>query len=74
MDLSTNALIKRINRKLASDWRRVCTARVGSRLESGVGRYYVLNTHRNDVVDTHVQLETLGRELGLLRDCERVIG
>jgi transcriptional regulator of NAD metabolism len=63
-------LIARINRKLGHNGERLCAARVGGRLESNVGRHYVLDMTRNVVIDTHVDLETLGRELRVLRPGE----
>jgi hypothetical protein len=66
------ALIQRINRKLKPDWKQLRTARIGGRLESNVGRYYVLDIYRNTVVETHVDPEYLGRELAVLAPCQTV--
>jgi transcriptional regulator of NAD metabolism len=69
-DRKITSLIARINRKLGHNSERLCAARVGGRLESNVGRYYVLDVTRNVVIDTHVDLETLGRRLRILRPGE----
>ena len=41
---------------------------------SNLGDYYRIDTYRNFVVDTFVNLEYLGRELGVLRPGERMAG
>jgi hypothetical protein len=70
--VSERALIQRINRKLqAAD--EVLKASRGARMEQECGRYYVLNFRRNFVATAHVDPEALGRELGALRDYERVV-
>jgi hypothetical protein len=64
------ALIARINRKLAlARWR--CGAR-GASAQHDVGQYYLLNWRRESVVRTHVSLEQLARELGVLRPWEEI--
>ena len=64
--ITVAGLTARINRKIAHNGQRLCAARVGGRLESNVGRYYVLDVTRNVVIDTHVDLETLGRRLRVI--------
>jgi hypothetical protein len=70
--ITVAGLTARINRKIAHNGQRLCAARVGGRLESNVGRYYVLDVTRNVVIDTHVDLETLGVRLGVLQSGENL--
>lgn len=67
--VSQSALIKRINRKLAPDDEILRTAR---RYTSDCGWYYIHDVRGNFVTSTHVDPETLGRELGVLRSYETV--
>lgn len=70
VNISENTLLKRINRRLAKDGEKVCTSRSASAW-SDVGLHYVIND-RNAVVRCHVDLEQLGRELGVLRSNEGI--
>jgi len=71
MNITLNALIKRINRKLArtdevlKKWR-------GPGFETHMGDYYVVDLRSNAVVRGHIDPEDLGREIGVLRAWERV--
>jgi hypothetical protein len=69
--VTTRALIQRINRRLAKDERLLRTAR-SLRVEQSVGRYFVVDLARNSIVQQRVELETLGRELGVLDKWEKV--
>jgi hypothetical protein len=65
------ALIARINRKLAPGEMALRIAR-GASAQHDVGQYYLLNWRRESVVRTHVSLEQLARELGVLRPWEEI--
>lgn len=65
------AVIRRINRKLAHDGRRLRTTR-GNRWRSSLRNYYVVDVERNAIVQTHVNVEKLGRELDVLYGWERL--
>lgn len=54
--------IARINRQLAKRWEKVCTSR-SWRMKSNVGERYLLDVYRNAVILTHVDLDSLEREL-----------
>ena len=71
MTVTEGALIKRINRKLAKDGERLRRSR-SARMFSSVGDVYRLNVNRNFVVDHHVDVETLARDLGCMHENERV--
>ena len=75
--VSEAALIARINRKLKHQDEMLRTARRywadGHFLEHpDLGRYFVVDLFRNLVIQTHVDLEELGREVGALREFEQV--
>ncbi len=38
-----------------------------------LGEWYIVNFNRNTIVAGHVDPEELGRELGVLRDWERLV-
>jgi hypothetical protein len=71
MRVSLPALIKRINRRLAENDARLRTSR-SERCRFDLGNYYVHDVNRNFIVETHVDPEVLGRELGALQDYETV--
>lgn len=66
------ALIQRINRKLSADAEQLQTAR-SFQLETSVGHYFIVDLRRNSVKRQQIDLEELGRELGVLADSEVVI-
>jgi hypothetical protein len=66
------ATIARINRALKPDDQVLKITR-GQRAQLDLGDYYILNFMRNFVLDHHVDPETVGRELGVLKDYEEVI-
>lgn len=71
MQVSLSALMKRINRRLRANDEMLRTTR-GERARLDLGDYYVHDFRRNLALDTHVDPERLGRELGVLREHERV--
>jgi hypothetical protein len=70
--VSVRALVQRINRKLAQAGQALRTTR-GNRWRSNLGHYYVLNLELNYIARTRVDLEALGRELGVLSPWESVV-
>jgi hypothetical protein len=66
--ITSRALIQRINRKLAPDQETLKTAR--GALQNEVGEHYVLDLFHNRVTTKDVNLETLGRKLGVLKPWE----
>ena len=55
--ITENALLSRINRKLAHEDQRMHRCRENSRELCDWGRYYVRNTSFNSIDDTHCDLE-----------------
>jgi hypothetical protein len=70
MLVSERALTLRINRKLKRDHRKLCKSR--RREQSNLGDFHVVDAYRNMVVDHHVDIEALGRELGVLAEAEKI--
>jgi|SRR5579859_86626 len=70
--VSERCLIRRINRKLSANAMQLSSA-AGLRVETSVGRYFIVDVKRNRITQQHVDLEELGRELGVLADEEEVV-
>jgi hypothetical protein len=64
------AVIQRINRKLAHKYEKLCKSR-GWRELQNLGDYHVIDCYRNAVINSHVKIEELARELGVMADHER---
>ena len=67
MPVTVRALVQRINRVLASDGKRLRGTR-----GRGPGVYYVVSSSR--VTQSAVNLEALGRKLGVLHEWETLKG
>ena len=72
MPVTMRALIQRINRKLATERGYLLKITRGNRWRGELGDYYAVDPNRNSIVRDHVEPEDLGRELGVLRDWEKV--
>jgi hypothetical protein len=70
--VSERALMARIRRWLARGDERLATCREGSRGFQELGRYYIVDAKRNFIRHTNVDLEELGRKLGLLMEWEQL--
>ena len=70
--VTRNALIKRINRRLAHQDERLCVSRSDS-AKLTLGDFHILDIYRNLVVNMHVDLEELGTELGVLKAGETFV-
>lgn len=66
--VSRDALIKRINRRLPED--EVVRVTRGERERSHLGDYWIHNVFLNYPAATDIDLETVARELGAMRDAE----
>ena len=69
--VSRRALILRINRKLP-DHETLKTNRAPGNAHRGLGRYFIVNKYNNSITCRFVDLDKLGRELGVLRGYEHV--
>ena len=71
-EVTTDALIKRINRKLAPQNEKLRTYR-GERFFSDLGRYYVVDVNRNSIEAAHVDVEEMARQMGVMAKWERAV-
>ncbi len=70
--VSERALIQRINRKLAPELRGLKKSR-GWRAEHELGKYWILDFHSNFADELDIDLEDYGRELGALKEWEKLV-
>jgi hypothetical protein len=70
LPVSTRALVQRLNRKLHDDELEVRKTR-GGRARLELGEFYLLNWRLPNIVQSHVDLEELGRKEGVLAVWER---
>lgn len=70
--VSERALFARIDRALDKQEERLRRCRPGSRSHWELGDYYVINWRIGGLVHKDVDIEDLGRELGVLRDYEKL--
>jgi hypothetical protein len=74
--ITERALVKRINRALArrsgdgASFLRLRVSRSGSQLFYAIGRFYLRDLYLNCVSETGVDIEELGRSLGVMRHDE----
>lgn len=71
MTITINALVKRINRRLAHEGQKLRTTR-GAQMLVDVGEHYVIDVDGNYVIDKFVDVEELACQLGVLRRREQV--
>ena len=67
--ITLSALMKRINRRLAHDYRALRKMR---RWDHELGNYYVEDVRSGFAVDRHIDPETLGREMQVILPWESV--
>jgi hypothetical protein len=67
--VTERALYQRINRKLKHENQSLRTARSE---DTNLGRYFIVDTYRNQLVDSHVNIEKLGRKLEALAAWEEL--
>jgi hypothetical protein len=60
------AVVQRVNRRLAHDGEML-------RADRSSGEHYIVDIQRNAVTAQHVDVEELGRELGVIRPWEEVV-
>jgi len=75
MNISADAVIKRINRKLEvenpSDFLRLKKTR-GSRAQQDLGDFYLLNGTGNFILDHHLDLNEIAKQYKVLSFTEQV--
>jgi hypothetical protein len=73
IEIGRAALMMRINRHLKQDVRRLHAAR-GDRMINSVGRYYLVDTSNQTIVETKVDPEAFARREGILKPYEVATG
>jgi hypothetical protein len=71
LKITERALIQRLNRKLKQDGEQLRTSR-STQTEITVGRYFIVDIQRNFISTQDVDIEKLGRELGVIQAWEEV--
>lgn len=69
--VSKTAAVKRVNRRLPREGKRLCVSRRGGEC-ANLGSYHVVDVRTNPVTASHVDLEDIARELGVLATNEKV--
>jgi hypothetical protein len=69
--ITERALFQRINRKLHQQGENLRTAR-SQKVEASAGHHYIVDAKRKAVSADHVDLEKLGRKLGVIQPWEEV--
>ncbi|WP_434888735.1 hypothetical protein [Bradyrhizobium sp. HKCCYLS2038] len=70
--VTMRALIARINRKLAPDWKALRHCRKDSRWLDAYGEYFVVDLRRNQADRAFIDPVEYGAELGVLQPFEEV--
>jgi hypothetical protein len=69
--ITERALIQRINRKLKPDLEMLRVTR--ERWQTELGRFHIIDFDKNWICRKDVDLEELGRDLGVLADYEALV-
>jgi hypothetical protein len=72
VQMSLRAVLGRINRRLRQAGEHLYTNRA-DREQSTLGHYYIVNLRENRIARTHVDVEALAREMGLLKPWEEIM-
>jgi hypothetical protein len=69
--VTKHALVQRINRALKKDGEKLQAAR-GMQAFLDLGDFYTIDVSRNFILEKNVDLEKMGRRLGVLKPFERL--
>ena len=69
--ITQRELVRRINQKLAKNIEEVMESRYGES-NNETDEYYTIEFDQNTITTTNVDLEKLGKELGVLKDFEKL--
>jgi hypothetical protein len=72
LPVSKRAVLQRINRKLRKNMEMVRTLR-GHRWQSDGGRFFRVDLDRNVLIQKHVDLDQLAKDLGVLYPYEEIV-
>jgi hypothetical protein len=70
--VTETALIKRLNRRLLGDGEVLKKSRVNSPFIHPLGEYYTVDLSANAVSVTHVDVEDMARDMGVLKPYEEI--
>jgi hypothetical protein len=70
--VTRRAVVQRINRRLKGQYKRLRACHRGSQSWDALGDYYVVDTYRNLVVDTGVNMAKLADKIGALQPFEQL--
>ena len=70
--ISERAIVARINRTLAKQDEALRRCRQDSRSFSSLGSYYTIDLNRNCITGKDLDIEAVGRELGVLKEWEEL--
>ena len=70
--VTTRALVQRINRVFIKTGYEFLRKTRGNRWRSDLGDYYLIDENRNMITGKDVDPESLGRELGVLKEYESI--
>jgi hypothetical protein len=68
--VTERALVQRVNRALSKDDECLKKSRPGSRMEMEYGMFYSVDLRTNNIVRSWKDIESVGRELDLLKQYE----
>lgn len=66
--ITEKALYQRINRKLRQRDEVLKRSRVSTEVD--LGKYFVVDLHRNAVTNHHIDIEDFGKQIGVMADWE----
>ena len=69
--VSRRAVVQRVNRALSKEDQTLKASR-GLRAMSDLGSYYIVSLSRNAILRKDVDVEKVGRQLGVLKPYERL--
>ncbi len=72
VDVSEKVIFERIDSKLAPGRRRLRRCRRDSSSFDDLGEYYIVSTLEKCIIDTHIDLETYAKDMGLLAEYEQL--
>jgi hypothetical protein len=70
--ITKKSLMARINRKLEGEQQQLCKSQLNTRAQSNLDDFYVLDTLRHSIIDYHVDLAELARDIGTMANYEEL--
>ena len=70
--VAIRAVMQRVNRRLATEGKRLKTVRKGQRYRAEIGPYFVVSLKTGRLIEIRIDLEGFARQLGALSDWEKI--